>query len=109
MSFELEIFIICPGQPGASIEEGIGVGDIVTQTRLAFRNAAEALAGVGLTLEDVVKLTVYLVDARDYIWMNMVTMEFFPNKPPARITLLAKPMADTKIELDIIAYKKSGD
>ena len=56
-------------------------------------------------LEDVVKTTVWLEDARDFDEFNRVYAEFFPGNKPSRSTLQAKNMVGTKIEIEAIAYK----
>jgi enamine deaminase RidA (YjgF/YER057c/UK114 family) len=40
----------------------VGVGDVVAQIEQCYLNVATALAGVGGTLADVVKVTAYFVD-----------------------------------------------
>jgi len=100
-------FWFLSGQPGADKETGVGQGDARAQTRIAFRNAEAVLAGVGLTLEDIVKVTVYLADARDFLLMNIAMREIFTGDPPARVTVVAQPVLDTKIEIDVVAYKES--
>lgn len=40
----------------------VGVGDLAAQVEQCYLNVATALAGVGASFDDVVKLTVYLVD-----------------------------------------------
>jgi 2-iminobutanoate/2-iminopropanoate deaminase len=100
-------FWFLSGQPGADKETGVGQGDARAQTRIAFRNAEAALASVGLTLEDIVKVTVYLADARDFLLMNIAMREIFTGAPPARVTVVAQPVLDTKIEIDVVAYKES--
>ncbi|GAA4749671.1 RidA family protein [Actinomycetospora chibensis] len=40
----------------------VGPGDLAAQTEQAYRNVAVALAGVGASLTDVAKMTVYVVD-----------------------------------------------
>ncbi len=100
-------FYYLSGQPGADEETGVGQGDAVAQTKIAFRNAEKQLAKVGLTLNDIVKVTVYLADARDFMLMNQAMKEVFPGEPPARVTITAQPVLDTKIEIDVVAYKPS--
>ena len=52
---------------GASDENGtlIGRGDITAQTRKTLDNMKIALAAAGGSLDDVVKVTVYLADVND--------------------------------------------
>ena len=66
---------------------------------------ARALALAGCTLEDVLKTTVWLDDADDFEEFNRVYREFFAGNKPARSTTQAKNMVDTKVEIEVIAYK----
>ena len=70
-----------------------------------MKNVSHALALAGCTLEDVVKTTVWLDDARDFDEFNRVYSEFFSGNKPARSTTQTKNMVDTKIEIEVIAYK----
>ena len=70
-----------------------------------MKNVARALTLAGCTLEDVVKTTVWLDDAHDFDEFNRVYREFFAGNTPARSTIQAKNMVDTKIEIEVIAYK----
>ncbi|WP_341716628.1 RidA family protein [Micromonospora sp. FIMYZ51] len=40
----------------------VGVGDLAAQVEQSYANVATALAGVGAGIDDVVRLTVYVVD-----------------------------------------------
>lgn len=100
-------FYFVSGQPGADPQLGIGQGDARAQTLQAFRNLDLALQGVGLTLDDVIKVTVYLADPRDFMWMNLGMQEVFPGQPPARVTVCAQPVLDTKIEVEAVAYRQA--
>jgi enamine deaminase RidA (YjgF/YER057c/UK114 family) len=42
--------------------ELIGPGDLAAQTEQALRNVATALAGAGATMDDVVRVTIHVVD-----------------------------------------------
>ncbi|MDZ5453209.1 RidA family protein [Labrys sp. ZIDIC5] len=80
-------------------------GGIEAQTRQVMDNLAKALALAGAGLEDVVKTTVILADARDFGAFNKVYGSYFPTNPPARTTLEARLMIDIRIEIEAIAYK----
>jgi 2-iminobutanoate/2-iminopropanoate deaminase len=45
-------------------------GDVTTQTRRVLTNLAEVLAAAGLSLDDVIKVNVYLTDMADFPAMN---------------------------------------
>jgi 2-aminomuconate deaminase len=63
--------------------------DIGAQTRAVIKNIEAILAAAGARLENVVDITVFLVDMADYGGMNAVWNEFFIDKltAPARTTV----------------------
>ena len=63
------------------------------------------LAEAGCTLDDVVKVTTYLEDARDFGRYNGVFKEYFPEGRIARTTVEARAVISTKIEIECVAYK----
>lgn len=77
--------------------------DIGSQTRLAFRNLQAVIEAAGGTLENVVKVTVFMTDMpSDFAGMNAVFREVFVSDPPARTTVgvdhLARPGLLVEIE-----------
>jgi 2-iminobutanoate/2-iminopropanoate deaminase len=98
-------FVFVSGQVARDENGDVVAGAIEGHTRQTMKNVAHALALAGCTLEDVVKTTVWLDDARDFDEFNRVYSEFFPGNKPARSTTQAKNMVDTKIEIEVIAYK----
>jgi enamine deaminase RidA (YjgF/YER057c/UK114 family) len=80
-------------------------GNIEEQTRWTIEGIRRILALEGATLADVVKVVVYLEDARDFGRYNRVFAEYFPEGCLARTTVEARAVIATKIEMDAIAYK----
>jgi reactive intermediate/imine deaminase len=101
-------FVFVSGQIARDENGGIIAGGIDAHTRQTMRNVAHALALAGCTIEDVVKTTVWLDDARDFDEFNRVYSEFFPGNKPARSTIQAKNMLGTKIEIEVVAYTPLG-
>jgi 2-iminobutanoate/2-iminopropanoate deaminase len=97
-------FVFVGGQVAREEGGSVIAGGIEAQTRQTLKNVAQVLALAGCTLEDVVKTTVWLEDARDFEQFNRVYAEFFPGDKPSRSTLQAKNMVGTKIEVEAIAY-----
>ncbi|ABS16603.1 MULTISPECIES: RidA family protein [Brucella/Ochrobactrum group] len=89
-----------PVGPNGQIVEG----GIEAQTKQVLENVKAALALAGATMEDVVKTTIWLEDARDFGRMNAVYGTYFPKEPPARTTVESRLMIDIKIEVEAIAY-----
>lgn len=81
-------------------------GGIVGQTRQSLKNVQAVLAQAGLTMENVVKTTVFLKDMNDFAAMNEVYATFFPNDPPARSAVeVARLPKDAMVEIEAIAVR----
>ena len=81
-------------------------GGIAEQTRQSLLNVQAILAAAGLTLENVVKTTVFLKDMNDFAAMNEVYATFFPGNPPARSAVqVGKLPRDAMVEIEAIAVR----
>lgn len=89
-----------PVRPDGSMVEG----GIEAQTRQVLENVRAALALAGAAMDQVVKTTVWIEDARDFGGMNRVYATFFPSEPPARTTVESRLMVDIKVEIEAVAY-----
>jgi reactive intermediate/imine deaminase len=79
-------------------------GGIAAETEQTLTNIRTLLEQIGLSLDDVVKCTVFLADIDDYRAMNEVYARFFPKDPPARSTLAASGLAlGARAEIECIA------
>lgn len=97
-------FVFVSGQ--VPTREGeVVVGGIVEQTEQVIQNITDVLALAGCTLEDVVKVNIWLDDPRDFTSFNAVFKKYFESAPPARSTVQSSLMVDAKIEMDVIAFK----
>lgn len=84
-------------------------GDIKEQTRRVLENLKAILEEAGVTLDDVVKVTIYIKDLGEFAGMNDVYSQYFKNSPPARTTVeVSRLPRDVKIEIDLIAVKKQA-
>ena len=88
--------------------------DIASQSSQALMNAQTLLETEGLTLDDAVKLTVYLCDMQDFEAMNTVYESFFTVPRPARTTVAVKelPRIGTKpllVEIELTASRRNND
>lgn len=98
-------FIFLAGQvPVDPATNAISPGDIQHEARLTLENIKRVLEGVGSSLADVVKVSVFLADATDFAKMNEVYTQFFGDVKPARTTVVCRFMADIRIEVDCTAY-----
>lgn len=79
-------------------------GGIKEQTRQVLENLKATVESLGSSLQDTVKVGVYLVNVRDFSGMNEVYKEYFGDEPPTRTTVGIHELArrDFLIEIDLI-------
>lgn len=76
------------GQPGIDPSTGEAAGaSFEVQARQAFKNLDAVLHAGGSRLDLVVNTTVLLADISNFALLNQLFSEFFPNDPPARMTM----------------------
>lgn len=76
------------------------------QARKALENLRATLEAAGLTLDDVVKTTIFLKDMDEFGAVNDVYAEFFAEPYPARSTVeVARLPKDLHVEIEAIAYR----
>ena len=94
------------GQIGIDAK-GVASLDFEAQTRQTWANIATILAEAGMTLQDIVKTTIYLVDRADYAAFVKVRSEVLNGHKPAStlvyVSGLVKP--EWKVEIDVIAAR----
>ena len=107
-AIDLGSLVICSGQTPIDPATGQLVDeDIAAQTRQVFRNLSAVLAAANLTLQDVVKTTVFLKDMDDFAAMNAAYADCFEGHTPARTTVqVAKNPLDARIEIECFARRK---
>ena len=98
-------YIFLSGQVGRKHDATELEDGVLEQTRQTILNIKAVLAEKNLTLDNVVKTTVFLVDMNDFAEMNKMYAEFFDeNKAPARSTVeVAKLPLDADVEIEVMA------
>ena len=92
-----------PGKPDGSPME---LTDVKAATRQTFENMKNILAAAGASLDDVVKVNVYLRDINDFAAMNEVYATMFKAPYPARTTIQAGALpGGIPVEIECIARK----
>ena len=101
--------IFLSGQIPADPKTGeLVTGDIQAQCARVLENLKIVLEAAGLTLDDLVKTTVFLKDMNNFAKMNEEYGKFFPGNPPARTTVeVARLPRDVQIEIEAIALDKA--
>jgi 2-iminobutanoate/2-iminopropanoate deaminase len=101
-------FIFISGQVAKDADGNMISGTIEAETAGTIKSIKRILAEEGATLADVVRVTTYLDDARDFGRYNKIFGECFKDAVLARTTVEARAVINTKIEMDAIAYKPRG-
>ena len=92
---------------GVDVIDGRKVLDIAAQTAAVIDNIGDILAAVGFALADLVQITTYLVDMKDFARYNEVYATYFDETGPTRTTVAVKelPHPDLLIEMQAVAYR----
>ncbi len=78
-------FVFVSGLPPLDTKTGkIINGDISKQTRMSLRNVRDCLKAAGSSLEEVVKVNIYISNSAYFDTVNEEYKKFFPKDPPAR-------------------------
>jgi 2-iminobutanoate/2-iminopropanoate deaminase len=77
--------------------------DIETQTRQCLSNLEAVLAASGATLDDVLRVGVFLAHRSDFEGMNAVYTTLFRDPPPARTTVYVGLPGELRVEIDALA------
>ena len=106
VGFDKMIFV--SGMVGRHPETGqIATADIAEQTRQTLANIEVQLAKTGLSLENVLKATVFLTDMELVQKMNRVYIAFFTSGLPARscVQVTALPDPEALVEIEVVAHR----
>ena len=101
-------FLITSGQVPIDPATGEFVpGGISEQTRQSLTNVKAILAEAGLTMDNVIKTTVFLQNMGDFAAMNAVYAEFFSegNYPARSAVEVAKLPKGALVEIEAICVK----
>ena len=98
--------IFCSGQVGIDPKKGQLVKGIEKQTKQAVRNLENVLISAGLSLNNIIKTTIFLADINDYKKINEIYGSFFNKNKPARSTVqVAALPLNARVEIEAIAIK----
>lgn len=78
-------------------------GDVRTQINQVFNNMKAVAEAAGGSLDDIVKLNIYMIDMGHFALINEVMSEFFVQPYPARAAVgVAALPKDSQVEMDAI-------
>ncbi len=93
------------GQVAYDANGALVEGGIEEQTRRVLENVRTCLEAAGCTLDDVVKVTAFLVDLGEVAAYNEVYREFFDEPYPARSTVQAGLAPGVLVEIEAVARR----
>ena len=100
-------FVFVSGQGPRDPTTGKITSTIEGQTRQVLLNIKALVEASGLSLSDVVRVSVFLKNASDFGKMNAAYKTFFKDNPPTRTTVGVKLVErGMLIEMDAIAYQE---
>jgi 2-iminobutanoate/2-iminopropanoate deaminase len=92
------------GQPGVDPSTGAAAGpSFDVQARQAFKNLDTVLRAGGSRLDLVANTTVLVTDISNFAELNRLFAEFFPDNPPARMTMQVPLPKDLLISIGCVA------
>lgn len=98
-------FIFISGQLGLDpVTNQLVEGGFEAECRQALSNLKNLVEAAGSTLDQVVKVTVFLKDINDFARLNSIYAEFFTVNPPARSAFqVAALPKNAAIEIEAVA------
>jgi 2-iminobutanoate/2-iminopropanoate deaminase len=92
------------GMLGMDTKTGEFAGpDIEAQAIRVLENLKAVIEAAGMSLQNVLKSTVFLKDMNDFVKFNEIYGRYFKDAPPARETVqVAKLPRDAAIEISVI-------
>ena len=99
-------FVYCSGQIPVNPATGEIPEGITAQTAQSLANVKAILKEAGLTMDNVVKTTVFLADMNDFAAMNAVYAENFSESFPARSAVAVRELPKkVLVEIEVIAVR----
>jgi 2-iminobutanoate/2-iminopropanoate deaminase len=81
-------------------------GEVELETERVLNNIEAILKAAGMSMNNVLKTTVYMTDLAQFTRMNQVYEKFFSENKPARATVqVAGLPKGAKVEIDVVAHR----
>ena len=105
-AIEVNGFVYASGQVPFVPETGEIPEGIEAQAKQALTNVKSIMEAAGLTMDSIVKTTVFIKDMNDFGKVNEVYASFFAGDYPARSCVeVARLPKDVLIEVEVIAAR----
>ena len=97
-------FLFLSGQLAVDGQGNLVGSDIESQTRVVLEQIAQSLEGLGASMVQVVKSTVWLADMKDFPAFNVEYRRHFPDGFPVRSTVEARLFKGALVEIEVQAW-----
>ena len=99
--------VFTSGQLPLNMDTGEMETEIKAATKASLSNVKAILAEAGLTMDNVIKTTVFISDMNNFAAMNEVYSTFFGETAPARSSVeVARLPKDVLVEIEAVAVRK---
>lgn len=99
--------MFCSGQISIDPKTNeVYTSDIARQTEMVISNIKAVLAAENMTLNNIVKSTIFLTNMSDFATVNEVYGKAFTAAPPARSTVAVAGLPKgVNVEIEVIAHR----
>ncbi len=100
-------FLFCSGQIAIDPKTNqVHNGPIEEQATMVLENISAVLQQAGMTFQNVVKTTIYLINMNDFAAVNEIYSKYFKETPPARSTVAVSGLPKgVHVEIEVIAKR----
>jgi len=99
-------FVFCSGMVGVNPETNTAPEGVEAQARQIMENIKGLLSSQGLTLDNIVKTTIFLKNMDDFGKVNEIYGSYFTGNPPARSCVeVSRLPKDFLIEIESIVKR----
>ena len=103
------VLFICGLVPVTAEGYIVGVGSCLEQARQCFSNIEQIIISAGASMDDLTKITAFLVNSDDYPDYAKVRLELFPDGGPASSTVFISGLGRPEFLIEIEAFAVIGD
>jgi 2-iminobutanoate/2-iminopropanoate deaminase len=97
-------FLFCSGQVSLKPDGELVTGDVQQQAHQCLANLKAVLGAAGLTMDHIVKTTIFLSSMDHFAAVNEVYGGYFSGHPPARSTIAVAGLPkNVDVEIEAIA------
>ena len=90
-----------------ALVDGRVEGDITAQTETTFDSILSILSAAGMSLDNVVKATIWLTDPADFAAFNAVYAKRLPAPFPARSCVISQlVLPNARVEIEVVASRE---